>query len=189
MIPQQPQERYNCILNTHKSYKTPDIPIEVHSPYYQYYYSMANIPGAFNKKSGLFTNFIEKTKKIEDSFKKNNETNNELPVIHETSQYTNNKSMRKYNSFIKRPNESRNTIKVTNSLIDKPRERSTELSMIERLVASYNKNSEDKEEHEMGSRSVDALNDYSCVSSEIKNYETNLKNMKKPIPYANKKFR
>jgi len=75
-IPQKTQHSYDCILNTNKTIKPPDIPIEVQCPYYQHYYLMINNqPKIFHHKPGLFSYFIEKTKNVTDSLQGNIQEN------------------------------------------------------------------------------------------------------------------
>lgn len=66
-VPQKTKVSYDCILNTKKAWKPPDIPLEIYNPYYSNYYSLAALPHAFNKKLSPFSYYTEKTQKVVDS--------------------------------------------------------------------------------------------------------------------------
>ena len=56
-------KEYDCINNIEKSYQVPPIEVEVYSKLRTNYLNLiASQPKAFNKKHGLFTHFMDKTK-------------------------------------------------------------------------------------------------------------------------------
>jgi len=68
-IPQKEAVLYDCVKNTEKTVKPPDIIIGQYSPYKDHYQKLSNVPKAFHKKQGLFGYFIDKSdrqKKLEE---------------------------------------------------------------------------------------------------------------------------